>query len=125
MKMMDGAKGGLKESEAAKYQQAYEENNKKFQQYLTDKSYKAFNASRLSILRIQKPYNNNVFTEIKDLEISIYREDKTAKTIGYHYEMKLNQINKDTKKIETVNRSGNLTVIKENGYWKIVDVISR
>lgn len=119
-KMINSAK----ESQVQDINKAYEENSKKFEQYLSDKSYSEFYAQRLSYGRIAKAYKNNVFTEIKDLKISKMSEDKTAKTIGYHYEIELNQINKDTKKAEIVKVTGNLTVINTNNSWKIVDEIN-
>lgn len=114
---------GVKEFELKDFNKIYEENSKKYKQYLSDKSYNAFYAQRLSYLRIAKAYNNNVFTKIKNMKISKENEDKTEKTIGYHYEIELNQINKHTKEIEIEKVTGNLTVINKNGYWKIVDVI--
>lgn len=115
---------GFEESELADLDNIYETNNKKFKPYLSDKSYNNFIAHRLCIGRIMKAYKDNVFIEIKDLKITKTNEDKKAKTIGYHYELKLNQINKDTKKEEIIEVTGSLTVVNENDNWRIVDVIS-
>jgi len=115
---------GFNDSELADLNNIYETNNKKFKQYLSDKSYKYFVATRLCTGRIMKAYKNNIFIEIKNLKISKINEDKKANTIGYHYEVQLNQINKDTKKTEIVKVTGSLTVINQNGNWKIVDVIN-
>ena len=115
---------GYEESELADLDNIYETNNNKFKPYLSDKSYNNFIAHRLCTGRIMKAYKNNVFIEIKDLKIIKINEDKKAKTIGYHYELKLNQINKDTKKEEIIIVTGSLTVVNENHNWRIVDVIS-
>jgi hypothetical protein len=114
---------GTKETQLIEATKTYEENTKKFQQYLTDKSYEAFYAERLSYLRIDKAYKSNVFIEVKDIKMSKYSEDKKAKTIVYEYEVKLNETNKDTKKSEVVKVNGNFTVIASDGGWKIVNKI--
>ena len=115
---------GFTDAEMADLDNIYETNTKKFKPYLSAKSYKAFVGNRLCVGRIMKAYKNNVFVEIKDLKISKINEDKKAKTIGYHYELQLNKINKDTKKAEIVKVTGSLTVINQNGHWEIVDSIS-
>ena len=113
-----------KDSKLADFDKIYETNSEKFHIYLTDKSYNNFYASRFSYLRIMKAFKSNVFVEIKDLKISKINEDKKAKTLGYRYELQLNQINRDTKKSEIIKMVSYLTVINENGNWKIVDGIS-
>jgi len=115
---------GATESELANFDKNYETNSKKFEQYLSDKSYKSFYNSRVSYLRIDKAYKNNVFVEIKSLTITKEREDKKEKTIGYDYKLELKQTNKDTKKVEVIKKNGTMTVINENGKWKVVDIIS-
>lgn len=114
---------GSKSSELEADTKVYKTNTRNFQQYLSDKSYQSFYNERLSYLRIANAYNNNYFTKIKDLKISKTKEDKINETITYHYEFQLNQTNKDTKKLETINKSGVLTVFNENGTWKILDII--
>lgn len=114
---------GIKEINTEDSFKEYETNSKKFEQYLSDKSYKYFYASRLSYLRLTTAYKNSIFVEVKDVKLSIYREDKKDKTVGYDYELQLNQVNKNTKKVEIGKRSGRLTVIKEKNNWKIVDSI--
>lgn len=120
-RMMNGAK----ESELEDFNKSYETNTKKFEQYLSVKSYKDFYPRRLSYLRAYDAYKNNALREIIDLKISKINDDKKAKTIAYHYEVQLKEINRDTKKEKIINKTGPLTVIRENGHWKIIDGISR
>jgi len=115
---------GATDSEFADFNKSYETNSKKFEQYLSDKSYNDFYNSRVSYLRIEKAYKNNVFVEIKNLTITKEREDKKEKTIGYDYKLQLKQTNKDTKKTNIVTKNGTMTVINKDGHWKVVDIIS-
>lgn len=113
---------GATESELSENNVLYETNTNKFQQYLTDKSYQAFYTSRLSYTRIRNSFQNNNFQKINSLKISKFNEDKT--TISYKYNMQLEETNQDTKKTTLAKESRTLSVTKENGSWKIVDIIS-
>ncbi len=115
---------GAKDSEITDFEKIYEANNKKFKPYLSDKSYNAFLVNRLVVGRIANAYKNNVFIKIKSLNINKINEDKNEKTISYSYQLQLIETNKDTKKQKIVKKIGELTVIKQNGTWKIIDEIS-
>lgn len=114
---------GRKPSEPAEADELYKTNTQKFEKYLTDKSYQPFLNERLSYLGIANAYKGNYFVEVKNIKLGKISEDKESKTICYHYDIELNGVDKDTKKAEPINKNGTLTVVNENGNWKIVDKI--
>ena len=116
---------GYPESEQKDFDERYEANNKSFMKYLTDKSYNNFLGSRSGNLRVSEAYINNSLREIIEIKIRLINDDKKFKTIAYHYEAQIKEINRDTKKEKVINKTGPLTVTRENGHWKIIDGISR
>lgn len=114
---------GVKESEAEDLNKAYETENKKFKPYLTDSSYAAFVNDRLSFARTKNFYAKGNFAEVKDIKIIKASENKKEKTITYNFELQLTEKNKDTKKEQVTKRSGTITVINEDGTYKILDGI--
>ena len=116
---------GYPEFEQKDFDERYEANSKSFMKYLTDKAYNNFLGSRSGNLRVSEAYITNSLREIIDIKIRLINDDKKFKTIAYHYEAQIKEINRDTKKEKIINKTGPLTVIRENGHWKIIDGISR
>jgi hypothetical protein len=118
-KMVNGAKP----EELKNWNDLYENTTAKFKTYLSDNSYQTFYAERLSYLRIKNAYENNYYTKIKSMKIDKIKEDKQNKTITYHYDIEISQINLETNKKDIVNKTNTLTVTEQNGTWKILDGI--
>ncbi len=114
---------GAKPDEVKIYDEVYETATAKFKKFLSDKSYEKFYVDRLSYLRIKSAFENNYYTEIKSIKIEKTKEDKQNKTITYHYEIEISQIDLETSKEEIVKKSNTLTVIEENGLRKVLDGI--
>lgn len=114
---------GAKPDELKAFDELYDNTTGKFKTYLSDKSYEKFYAERLSYLRIKSAYENNYYTKIKNMKIDKIKEDKQNKTITYHYNIEISQINLETNKEDIVNKTNTLTVTEQNGTWKILDGI--
>jgi beta-lactamase regulating signal transducer with metallopeptidase domain len=100
--------------------EANESNDKIFEPLMTEMAYNIFVKSRQSFMYILYCAKNNYTMEVLNITLSQISND-TVDKVEYDFDVKVKFISNNENTAQTDTAKGYLSLIKENGEWKVSD----
>lgn len=118
-KKIENYNAALKTGDSAAYVKTLLENDKALKSLMTEDGYETLVSNRENISFTQLCIKGNYIMQVTDLTLSKNAYDIKENKASYNFTVKLKLISEKDKTEQTDEGQGSISLVKENGQWKV------